>query len=473
MAIRRGQGHLVAKILAPVLLARIPRELRFSFANVCRRAQLLQLGMRILTPAIRAHEENRHDPPPTPQELAEYSVLLIRFGAVKEALQTLELSTAPEANLYKAFAHFNRWDYAKALPVLKDYLSSDLVPYSRLVGQVNLAASHVALKQWPEALDLLRENIRLARNYARLRANCHELRAQVFVAQNQDRKARGELSKAAHLIGSENSFDELFIRKWLAILEAKKTNSTESLVTFRAEADARRDSESVREADFYVLKTKFDTGIFDHLFFGTPFTAYRQRLETEFGRRPEHYVFGVGSKTATSWFDLRSAAGSEGHALQAGNKIHQVLSLLLRDFYRPIRVGSIFADLFPGERFDVFSSANRVHQTVYRCRNWLKDAGIPAQIDELGGAFKLRVSGDYQFVVSNSSSAGEELSKIDMFSERLLATFSRGFTTDEAVSCLNISVKTFRDYVGQTSSRGELEIRGKGRGTRYILKAIA
>ena len=46
--------------------------------------------------------------------------------------------------------------------------------------------------------------------------------------------------------------------KWRAVLEASQTGSTGPLLRFREEASARGDSESLREADFHILKIAFD-----------------------------------------------------------------------------------------------------------------------------------------------------------------------------------------------------------------------
>ena len=272
--VRGGHAQLAARRIGEVSLSRLPRELRLPLANVCRRAQLISLGLKILAPAI--HPESRLEAPASSGENAEYAVLLTRLGAIEEALSYLDRASEAEVRevrLYKAFCRFNQWDYALALPDLQTYLTADLEPYPRLIGRVNLAACLVALRHFDEAEALLTENIRLAKTggFARLRGNCHELRAQVHLLTGDPAKAKRDLDRAAGLLGSEATFDELFVRKWRAVIESQESRSIEPLEKFKAEALARNDSESLREADSFALKITFDERRFEHLLFGTPF----------------------------------------------------------------------------------------------------------------------------------------------------------------------------------------------------------
>ncbi|MGZ3723104.1 MAG: hypothetical protein ACXVA9_09250, partial [Bdellovibrionales bacterium] len=102
--VRASQTQNVAKRLAKLNSARVPREFRLPLANLCRRAGLHSLGITLLTRIVHPLKNNPTEAASSP-ELAEYAVLLLRSGAMSEALTTLnEVSTSkvPESLLYRA-----------------------------------------------------------------------------------------------------------------------------------------------------------------------------------------------------------------------------------------------------------------------------------------------------------------------------------------------------------------------------------
>ena len=470
--VRSGQAHLAARRIGEVSLARLPRELRLPLANVCRRAQLISLGLKILAPAI--HPESRLDRPATSAECAEYAVLLTRLGAIEEALSYLDRADerdVREVRLYKAFCRFNRWEYAAALPDLERYLAADLEPYQRLIGRVNLAACQVALRHFAEAEALLTENISLARDgsFARLQGNCHELRAQVHLLTGKAEKAKRDLDRAAKLLGSEKTFDELFVRKWRAVLESQESDSTEPLEKFKVEALSRNDSESLREADYFSLKIRMEEERFQHLLFGTPFEGYRARIVEDLGRAVTTRFYRYGSRGLTApVLDVSSGVAIGCASLPAGSKLHQVFGALLKDFYRPVRLGGLFAELFPGEAFNAFSSPDRVYQLLYRARSWLVQADAPVTITAKHGLFKLHVHGDFSFRVPLERSPLDEES---LRLTKLRQTFKWEFTADEACSRLALSRSAFKRLAARSLSEGKLERMGAARAIRYRFRA--
>lgn len=222
----------------------------------------------------------------SPAELAEYAVLLQKFGAPVEALKILsrvDKNQAPQAFPYEAFCHFPRWEFDLALKALESYIS--LIPdgYQNLVGRVNLASALLGAGRMTEASELLDENILLCQKYqhSRLEANCLEMRVQVHIRLGEFIAARKSLEKAEQLIPGKDTWDQLFVQKWKAILQSLSENEPFSIMKFRQEAIRREHWETVRETDLYLLKVKFNKKAFQHLVFGTPYKGYRERIYSE------------------------------------------------------------------------------------------------------------------------------------------------------------------------------------------------
>ena len=306
---------------------------------------------------------------PQPSEMAEYGALLWRVGAVSEALSVLEnvdSKEAPDALLYQAFCYFSQWEYAEALPILEMYLRAPISRYSAMVGCVNICAGLVGTRRYAAARDLLNSNLELTKHgeYWRLHSNCLELSAQVHIHQGEFAKARLDLERASQLLNDQRMTDQLYIKKWQAILTAYESKDVNDLISFSEEAKRREDWESVREADLFLLKFRFDEEIFDRLIFGTPFVPYRERAMLELSKKPARASYILGEANAPTLDIATGEIQGCSVELKPGTIVHRVLEALLRDLYRPVSMGGFFSSLFPGEHFDPYSSPNRLHQQV-------------------------------------------------------------------------------------------------------------
>ena len=472
--IRAGDDAVVVKELLQVETSELPRELRLGFANLCRRVGLINVGLKILAPVVQQNRKNR-GLEPSPAERAEYAVLLQRTGAVQEALRILksiDKKLLPQAGLLQSFCHFNRWEYAEALPLLKSYLASSLEPYQHLVGRVNLAAALIITNQLDEAEAVLEQNILQAQSegHSRLLGNCHELRTQVHLGRGHFAKAEADLEVASKLFTGAGGLDLFFVQKWKAILNSLETGSTEQIQGLLAAARDRRDWESLREATLFSLKADFKRAEFNHLFFGTPFVSYRERIQTYLGQGPNSSSYILGSHES-GVLDLQSGVLSgRTSSLKAGRKIHQVIEVLLRDFYRPLSLGGLFAELFPEDHFDVFSSPNRVHQLIWRTRDWLAANQVPVEIFEEGGHYSIRMTGSFGFQISLMHEAP---SAEHVRLQELCQHYQPGqyFTSNEASAALGLSVTSFKRWASWGLERGRLQKTGAGPGTLYKIAA--
>jgi tetratricopeptide (TPR) repeat protein len=401
-AIRNGEIALAARKLGELNYSHVPREWRLALAKLSRRSGLFSSGLKFLTPVIQASDK-KLKLVPTAEELAEYGACLQINGSINEAIQVLNRiphGQVPEALLYQAWCCFTRWEYAEAIPFLEKYFSSDLTPYWKVVGSVNLAAALSMLRNRERALEIINFALHETKNgdMVRLHANCLELRAQVYVQSEEYSKAELDLNEALRLLGLAQVQETLFIKKWRAVVEATKSRSIEPFIQLKEEAKKLSRWEILREADLFSLKIKFDQSQFEQVIFGTPYPAYHQRVSSELNCRvlPTHAILGNQQGPC---FDVESGEIDGRLLFKPGCKTHQALEVILRDFYRPVGVGGLFSEIFPGEPFNIFSSPGRIHQILRRTRQWLRETNLPLNLVEQNGYYSLVCEGPFSFRV--------------------------------------------------------------------------
>lgn len=469
IALRAGQVYNVAKALNELNIKSVPRHWRLPLANICRRAGLVSLGLRLLEPVLRVNGAFHRGV--TPGEMAEYAVLLQRSGVVGEALRILsrlDVKSAPEALLYKAYCYFNVWDYHASIAPLEAYMQTGISGYTLAVGQVNLAGAYLTVGDSARAKDLIDQLTAAckANGYTRLLANCHEMKAQWHFHENRLSEAKVCLNDALDILKKAQTLDQLFASKWYAAIAARESGSTLPLRVFREEASRRDDPESVREADLLALQIEFGREAFDHLYFGTPFEAYRARARMLLGHSPRSAVYLLGEEGMPE-FDLVSGEIAGHGTIPPGSKIHQLFDVLFRDFYRPYSVGSLFSELFPGEHFDIEHAPDRIHQLLRRARIFLKAANVPLVIRSEAGKFRAVIDGRLSVRIPLER---ELPSQNQILIRKLNSLFSEKiFTANEARQALDLSAAGFKRLASWAVEAGEIEKLGAGTATKYIL----
>jgi hypothetical protein len=389
--IRNGHPLRAAERLAKINVAKVEKRWRLPLAKICRRAGLHSLGLALLRDRENA----------SPSELAEYAVLLLRHGAVSEAeriLQTLDGARAPEALLYRSYALFLNWQFEQAIPLLELYLQSPLEPYTRLVGQTNLAFALTESRRHQSALELTEEIRSSARQFGNrgLEGTCQALRAQMRIQERDLSRARKEIEAGHALHPLAQTNDHFLLMKWGLILEGLESKSPGPFNLLRQLALQAHDWEACREADLFSLLVDYSEELFVHLYFGSPLAGLRERMKAELGSIPQRTTYVLGDKNSPR-LDLRTGQLDGETVLNTGKKEHQLLQVLLKDFYRPLRIGGLFSQLFPGEHFNIESSAFRVHQIIRRTRGLLKKLGVPVQINEVDEYYSLKLTGPFSF----------------------------------------------------------------------------
>ncbi|PWU14720.1 MAG: hypothetical protein C5B49_12700 [Bdellovibrio sp.] len=461
-------GHLAeaTRELNALTVAQVPRAQRLPLARLCRRGWLIDKGIDLLAPVVRG-EYHKLDPP-SPAEVAEYACLLSRNGSVSEALQLLggiDPTAVQEAILFMAFAHIMRWEYDLAVPLLESYLARLELPYQRLVTSINLAAALINCEKFSQAENLLEKATEEAKKQQafRLLGNCRELRAQIAIHQGDFTRAHENLSEAEKIFGASPTLEQLLVEKWKAIMSALSTRDPAPLLHFRETALARKNWESVREVDFFFLTINFDQRRFDHLLTGTPYPFYRERAIRWIQAMPSPvYILGDNS----TWiFDLSTGRIEARKKLNIGKKIHQLLGVLLKDFYAPVRTGYLFSEIYPGEYFGE-NARSKISQLIFRARQWIHDNELPIQIAFDDGNYSLSFSAPVGFrIYYNENQITPMSSMVARLKAELISTDS--FSAQEACQILNLSRASFTALAQEAIDGRQLLRTGSGRSTRY------
>lgn len=470
--LREGHGEKVGRALNDLGLRSIPRSERLPLAHLARRASLIVLGLKILSPVIYSEQSvpSATRVPPTPGEWAEYGVLLQRIGLADEALKALRHAQGTaEASLYMAFCHFNRWDLASALPHLTNYLDSkNLTEYQRCVGWVNVIAALTSLQRADEARTHLGEWLPFARakKFSRLTANLLEQCAQLDLLDKNYDGARKSLSEAAKLLEEGHTYDRLFIDKWRAAIELAQYGDESQILKIKARAVENFDWESVRGCDLIRLRYKGSQELFDHLYLGSPFPEFRRSVAAEAAGRfeiPHKIVLGTGERL----FDLETGELDGKRVFGRGQVPHKLLKAMFKDFYRPLSTMGLYSMLNPLEHLNIFTAPNLTHQHLHRLRAALERADVPVIIKTENGFFRPVLGRGCAVQIENSQSAPLELPL-----RKLRQAFGVGlFSPIEARATLNSSPSTMGRIIKRGLEGGNLIQNGAGSKTRYRFAA--
>lgn len=467
--LKSGNLKSAEKILRQILGQYLTRAQVPVVAQLCRRARLFEEGLKILAPLVRSRSGQAA---PLPKEVSEYAILLSWIGSQGEALEllnTVSVADVPDVHLNRAYCHILQWDYPTAARELLKAIDVERDPYRLLICKVNLAAALINDGRLEQAMALTNQNIQAATklNASRLLGNSYQLRAQIWISLGELVHSRRDLETAGKIL-KDSSWDQLLVKKWVSILRGMETCNVEPIEEFRAEAVRTGLWESVREADYYSLRVRFDERVYNHLYFGTPFEAYRARMRIEFLHEPgDFFLFGNSTGPV---FDASSGDSQGGSGLpNPGSKICQLIQVLSMDLYAPPRLGKVFSYLYPNEHFNVYSSPHRVHQLILRCREWMSENQTGFQIRNLGGHYRLVADGACALKITARKRIVDEISNAY---DRLSATFpaERTFSSAEGAKVLQMSSSNFTRYAKALQEKGLVERLGAARFTRYRIR---
>jgi hypothetical protein len=211
------------------------------------------------------------------------------------------------------------------------------------------------------------------------------------------------------------------------------------------------------------LKISFDETLFQYLICGTPHLPYRLKACRSLGRPLPSGVYRWGP-TEDPCLDLRTGDLTSGEPLKGGKKIHQLVSILLRDFYKPLSISEIFSELCPDEYFDINTSPARIHQVITRSRRFFEQQHIPVAISTIEPGFSLQIQGPFSFRVpfERGSVAGPQAQI-----EKLRQFDASEFSVDDVSRHLNTSKPTARRILRWGVDQGHFVRIGAGPTTKY------
>lgn len=474
--IKQNRHQTARQLLIKARPSKLPRGYLVKFASLCRRCQLNNLSLKILNLVVRSEKEL--DEPATDDEKAEYAVTLQRVGSNNEAVELLnqiDRNKVPQANLYMAFSFFSQWEYQQAIPFLKTYIMDPKInSYQALVGRVNLAAALLATGDFTEASELLGQikNETLANNHLLLHMNSLELLAQIAFLKNDFVYSKKLLTEAQNF-GAEQKTDltAIFVKKWRLIIDGIESNNSNGLRQMQ-EAEKNKNSEIFRDLDYYIFKIDQNLNLGIKLLCGTPFSIYRNRIYPLIppNTLARDYLFSEHFFPTNNIKTIGDPLGLD--LFKTGSLIPSVLLAITEDFYRGIRVGSLFAKLYPDEYFNPYSSPAKIHQLVNRTNLLLRDLRWPIKIFHQGQYYHSNIT---------SSEFGLKL-KVDRpvinpahlrffaFKEKL---GKAKFTSKEMSHLMQITPSAANKLITQWNQNAWVDHFGEGIHRTYYFKNIA
>lgn len=451
-----------------------------TLGNIAWRIHQPSLAIKILHPVVRP--KSSLSQPATAAEKIEYAEALRRVGAVNESWQLLgeiDTDTFPQALLYKIFCLFNQWRYDESLPLLRKYIElKDLTAYARAVGQINLAAALVQVGNLTEAADTLlrlREET-LRANFTLLYGNALELSAQVCILQKDFKGALDVLAESANLLKDTGGLFGLFIEKWKAIAESlQQGRASEALTAVLLKAQTIKHWETVRDCELYIALLEKNELRFQHLYFGTPFGSFRQRIMNFAGptfKPRDSYLWSLAVKPK-SVLDLSTGivSGKQSGFLPMGQALHRFFILLGRDLYRPLPALGAFGLLFPDEHMNAETSSNRVHQVVKRCREWIQKNGLDLRIEEEAGGYRLALGFSTGVLLPAILLPLETKELQSLLLEKAFG--QKRFQIHDVTALLRCSNSNAQRLLRWASDQERLERSGKGSRTTYQVRGTA
>lgn len=474
-AVTSGQHLEGRKILDELSPKSIPREWAHRYAQLANRIHHSIFALKSLHRFISP--EGPMEKPASDDEKMIYAYALCNLGATDEALEILnsvDAAQKPDAYFLKSLTLFRDWNFSQSIPLLKKLLvASEVSPYRKLVGEVNLVAALIGTGDWNQARERLRSIQETCRkdDHTLLLGNSYELEAQaLFFLGNYDEALRC-LHQAHELLKDQKGLYLLFVEKWTAICHAFKDGSLARIqavrdVKFRALA--LEDPETVRECELFEAVLTQNEDLLRKVIMGTPSEHYRQRARQLFQKAVKpfgHYSWDLseGAHDASPVFDPYEKQNGRS-ALFEKPQLLALFLALTRDFYKPVHLGGIFKSVYPLEKFNPYTSPARVLQLLKRLDGWFRQHEIPLRVDFKKSEFSLKATAPLRVLVQR----GKRMSATEGRWSEIKALFEgRTFTTSKISETTGISKASAQRLVKEAIAEGKVQCIGRGRNVRY------
>lgn len=459
------------EILANLWIDQVPDQHRAALAQLCRRSGLNRLGLKFVHTLV--HESKVA----STQDYLEYASCLRRAGLHHEALRIFKRhADLPAAQIQSSFCHIQHWDYAQAAAILVGLAEkSSLSAREARVVKVNLVSSLIFLGEMQTAQSWLNAVLPDCQAHSpHLYINALELQTQIHLAQGDLARARGNIALARPLIDQQDGTAQMLLEKWEQILNIAENPTDDAIARlgqFREHIRRAGHWESLRSMDWEVARVTGDERLAAHVYFGTPYMAFRRHvLSTPFGRRIPHHYIRVDSRwDGEGERRLVDGVTGENMLFKFGTVPYRVAMLLFSDFYQPWTIYRIFDGLFPDEAFNPFSSPKRLYRLLERARAEIQSKNLPLEMQTSGNGFRLRPKDDGAVVVYETMCFR---SSEDLVREALHAKFlGRPFSVREAAKILPLSTHQSARAIRKLVTNQDVEaVNSAGKSALYRLK---
>ncbi len=470
--IRAGEFEKARRALRSLKRAKIGFTFVEPIAALCRRAGLAELAVHVLNPHFSNTQERAKKP--SDSLVIEYASSLSQIGAAEEAfllLQKLDDKNSPRALFAMVTSLVPQWDYEGTIAYLKSFLNIEKKDaYMRLVAEINLAAAYVATERYEEAgRELKVIHNEAARTKSKLiQANALQLSAQCAILNGDWRGGEEALNQSAKLF--EKTHDTrigLFVEKWRTFLLLRRNgyskNVGRQLEGVRTKARKVGHWETLRECDRYQADAQDNLELATHLYFGTRWPKYRDRIRKRFSL-PTHYEWKPEGESEKV-FELSTGKydGRTTH-LKLGQLPHAILNALCGDFYRPLRLATFHHLVFPNQSFNPVHSANCLHRALSRFRAWTKTNRLPFGVAYEEGLYRIELKKPVGFLLREGVPRERKDWQLTQLRRRLAAA---EFRLTQVTTLLTVSASNARRLMQNAVSIGVIEKIGGGRGSRY------
>jgi hypothetical protein len=468
--IKQGKTNGIEKAINKINRKKLKRPELTQLANLARRSGKSHLALLILSPLFRPDNPVKK----TETELLEYSASLIRLGLIYEAnknLNTIDKPKDPRWYLYRAFSHFAQWDYQLAIEPLNKYINAlEVNSYPYLVGVINLISSHIFVKEYDQAEQLVKEiaPVLHKNNYHLLLGNLYELLAQIFIQTHQWAKAKNSLDQSLQYLHSDQSLNRLFVDKWNAVLSlANRENTKQSQFTaetFRKKAQALNNWEGLRMIDYYQGHFSHRTDLLFYAYFGTPFRSLRNKFEIENPNTlyPDYFVFPSESNQI---LDMTNARLDEQQLFTPGQHLHKLLMAVCKDFYKPCSTPHLFNQIYPTEYYNPLSSPDKVYQLVKRFNQQSEKMGLELTISGKNKSYRLYTP--YKKIIPKMANKNIENQSMYVYNQIEDHEFNSEYLCLKA----NINKRKAQRLIKEMLEAKIIEKIGSGKKTRYLKKS--
>lgn len=448
-------------------LKKLQRKDKVVLANLARRIGMYSLGIKLLNPIVRSEYQTIVA---TEKEKAVYSGLLIRIGAIEEALDLLRSikdKNLPEYLLFMTHALVGNWDYAASIPLMERYVNlPKLDEKQKNYGLLNLAAAYIHEQNYKNARPLLLELLKTTRKGRQetLRSNVLELLAQWEVGRKNIRSALTVLERVSSTVVSSRSLDALFVKKW-TLIARMQSNELTSLCNDIEEVKVLsreiRHFETLRDLDLTIAMKSDNQALVQHLYFGTSSAAFRAHLFRQLSSPAnvgESYDWNVkGVRILDLCQDTDEIEGIKGQDLR-------LLRILCSDFYKPFPLATLFSMLHPECYFDPHSTPARIHQSIASLKRALQQNKFPIEILCENGQYRLELGEELRIRIPRVRVEKKGKDKLAILRSEV---HTRAFTSQEASTILGLSKRQVSRLLRNESENRSLLSEGAGKATTY------